>query len=68
MMLLKDFKELLNLEKTFKNMKKSYIGYRFYIDFDHKDNQICWFNKAKSEFACGYIDITEDLDLSLIHI
>lgn len=61
-MLLREFKGLLSLEKTFENMKKSYLGDRFYIDFDHKDNQICWFNKAKSEFTCGYIDITEDLD------
>lgn len=61
-MLLKEFKEMLALEKTFKNMKKSYVGYRFYMDFDHKEFQICWFDKAKSEFACGYIDITEDLD------
>lgn len=61
-MLLKEFKGLLSLEKTFENMKQSYIEYRFYIDFDLKENQICWFDKAKSEFACGYIDITEDLD------
>jgi hypothetical protein len=61
-MSLKEFKKMLNLEKTFENMKKSYLGDRFYIDFDINNNRICWFNKAESEFTCGYIDITKDLD------
>lgn len=61
-MSLKEFKKMLNLEKTFENMKKSYLGDRFYIDFDINNNRICWFNNTKSEFTCGYIDITEDLD------
>lgn len=61
-MSLKEFKKMLNLEKTFENMKKSYLGDRFYIDFDINNNRICWFNNTKSEFTCGYIDITKDLD------
>lgn len=56
-MLLKDFIKNLNFDE----MKEKHLGYYFCIDFDHKGNRDCWFNKTEDDWCFGCIKITKEM-------
>ncbi|MDU4653092.1 hypothetical protein [Sneathia sanguinegens] len=58
MILLNDFIENLN----FNEMKKKHLGDVFCIDFDHKENRVCWLSNTGNNCCIACFKITDEMD------